>query len=112
MNKYLPYAHSFNEELLARELFLLKEAKIKSIVSYNIRNHSIVTVLSLVSRYLLHIEKVSPQKVREYLRKYAVIICYLYLSSVNGITFNFKSPALDNILLDIKINCTFPLNEN
>lgn len=101
MNKYLPYAHSFNEELLARELFVLKEAKVKSIVSYNIRNHSFVTVLSLVSRYLLHIEKLSANKTREYLRKYAVIICYLYLSSVNGITFNFKSPALDNILLDI-----------
>ena len=87
MNKFLPYAHSFNEELLAKQLFVLKEPKVRSIVNYNIRNSSFVTIFTLVARYLLHILKQSPFKTRNYLRKYAVIISYLYLASSKSDAF-------------------------
>ena len=104
MDKYLPYEHAFNEELLAKELFALKENKVKSIVMYNIRNSSFVTIFSLVAKYLLHVEKISPEKTREYLRKYAVIISYLYLNSVSNITFQFKLIELENIIADINVS--------
>lgn len=105
MNKFLPYAHSFNEELLAKQLFVLKEPKVKSIVNYNIRNSSFVTIFTLVARYLLHILKQSPIKTRNYLRKYAVIISYLYLSSSKSDAFEiFRSSELEEVIANINVD--------
>ena len=104
MDKYLPYSHSFNEELLAKELFTLSLPKVRSIVNYNIRNNSFVSIFSLVARYLLHIEKLPAVKVRELLRKYAVIISYLYLKSVKEVDFTqFESIALENAITNMSV---------
>ena len=104
MNRYLPYAHSFNEELLAKELYMLKEAKVRSIINYNIRNSSFVTIFSLVSRYLLHIKKISAIETRNCLRKYAVILSYLYLSSAKGPFELFRSIEIDEVITNIDSN--------
>jgi hypothetical protein len=105
MCKYLPYEHSFNEELMAKELFSLSLPKVRSIVNYNIRNYSFVTVLSLVSRYLLHSEKLDAVTVRVLLRKYAVVISYMYLKSVKDLNFKyFESSELETILTNMVVS--------
>lgn len=104
-NKYLPYYYAFNHEILAKELFLFKNSKIRSIIHYNIRNNSNNLILSLVSRYLLHVVKIPATIVRVLIRRYSVLIAYSYIKSVS--TINSKelfSEKLDYLLDNVSVD--------
>ena len=102
--QYLPYSFSFDEELLAYELFHLKENKIKSVINSQIRNKSFNLIFAYVSRYLLHVHRIEPVVVRQMLRKYAVIIAYMYLESSPSLNLKgIVNPKISNMISNMSV---------
>jgi hypothetical protein len=102
--KYLPYYYSFNEKVLAAELISLKNNKITATINAAIRNNTFNYILSLVVRYLLHEKNLSPLIVRNCIRKYAVIISYMYICSCNNIDMKgIKNDKIKNIIDNMSV---------
>ena len=83
--KSTPYEFSFDEKKLCYELFTLRNNKIRTVVKHKIIKETMGDIYDKVTKYLLHIENVNPIEVRQLLRKYTVLLSYIYLCSVENV---------------------------
>ena len=83
--KSTPYEFSFDEKKLCYELFTLRNNKIRTVVKHKIIKETMGDIYDKVTKYLLHIENVNPIEVRQLLRKYSVLLSYIYLCSVENV---------------------------
>ena len=92
---------SYNEYLFLKEIFSFADSRRKKLHRYLFIDERSNQIISVVLKYLLHVEQRNPIKVEKIIRKWCVIICYYY-AKLQG--YKETAPELDQLLLN---NLTF-----
>ena len=101
MKKENKITKSYNEYLFLKEIFSFADSRRKKLHRYLFIDERSNQIISVVLKYLLHVEQRNPIKVEKIIRKWCVIICYYY-AKLQG--YKETAPELDQLLLN---NLTF-----